>query len=110
MKRLGPLVRVRAVEPLKGFKVRLEFEDGTQKEMDLEPYLHGPIFEPVRNNLHLFRAVKVEGGTLAWDNGADIDPDVLYYGLKPAWMEERELVQEGYAAAVRSLAAPPAAA
>jgi uncharacterized protein with HEPN domain len=24
------------------------------------------------------RSVKVEGGTIAWDNGADIDPDVLY--------------------------------
>ena len=24
---------------------------------------------------------------MAWPNGADIDPDVLYYGLKPAWME-----------------------
>ena len=39
----------------------------------------------------MFRSVKVEGGTIAWDNGADIDPDVLYYDLKPAWMEtERE--------------------
>jgi hypothetical protein len=68
----------------------LEFEDGSQKEVDLEPFLHGPIFEPIRNDRQLFRAVKIEGGTIAWPNGADIDPDVLYYDLKPAWMEEHE--------------------
>jgi len=88
MKCLERLVRVQAVEPLEGFRVRLEFEDGTQREIDLEPYLHGPIFEPIRRNLIVFRSVKVEGGTIAWDNGADMDPDVLYYGLTPAWMEE----------------------
>ena len=88
MKCLGRLVRVRAVEPLEGFTVRLEFEDGTQREIDLEPYLHGPIFEPMRKDPIVFRSVKVEGSTIAWDNGADIDPDVLYYGLTPAWMEE----------------------
>jgi hypothetical protein len=70
------------------FKVRIEFEDGTIKEIDLEPYFHGPIFEPIRKDLKLFRSVRVEGGTIAWDNGADIDPDVLYYDLKPAWMEK----------------------
>lgn len=88
MEHLGRLVRVRAVEPLEGFRVRLEFEDGAQKEMDLEPYLYGPIFESIRRDTRVFRSVKVEGGTIAWENGADIDPDVLYYDLTPAWMEE----------------------
>jgi len=53
-------VRIRAVEPLEEFKVRLEFTDNTTKEMDLKPYLHGPIFEPIRNDLQVFRSVKVD--------------------------------------------------
>src|SRR3972149_908749 len=82
-------VRIRAVEPLQDFRVRLEFTDGTTKEIDLERYLHGPIFEPIRNDPKMFRSVKVDPrmGTLVWDNGADIDPDVLYKDLTPAWME-----------------------
>jgi hypothetical protein len=89
---MGRLVRVRDVEPLEKFKVRIEFEDGTTKKIDLEPYLHGPIFEQIRKDPENFRSVKIEGGTIAWDNGADIDPDVLYYDLKPAWMEKPEVV------------------
>ena len=90
MDSLGRLVRVRKATPLAGFTMRLEFEDGTQKELNLEPFLRGSIFKPVREDLALFRQVKIEGGTIVWPNGADIDPDVLYYGLKPAWMEEPE--------------------
>jgi len=33
----------------------------------------------------MFRSMYVEEGTIAWPNGADIDPDVLFYGLTPAW-------------------------
>ncbi len=85
-------VRIRAVQVLEGYKVRLEFTDGSRKEVDLEQYLRGPIFEPIRSDLKMFRTVKVDprAGTIVWDNGADIDPDVLYYGLKPAWMETEE--------------------
>ena len=89
---LGPRVRARAVEPLQGFKVLVTFDNGTRREIDIEIYLHGPIFEPVRSNPAQFRAMKIKGGAIAWDNGADIDPDVLYYTLKPAWMEESAAV------------------
>jgi hypothetical protein len=90
MSSLGPLVRVSKATPITGFTMLLEFEDGTKKEIDLEPFLRGPVFKPVREDRELFRRVAVEGGTIVWPNGADIDPDVLYYDLKPAWMEEPE--------------------
>ena len=90
MNRLGKLVRVQTAEPLEGFRVRLTFEDGTVKEKDLTSYLRGPIFEPIRKDSAQFHKMRIEGGTIVWDNGADIDPDVLYYDLKPAWMVEPE--------------------
>ena len=88
MKVSNPLVRAQAEEPLAKFVVRITFKDGIQKEIDLEKFLRGEIFEPIRKDPKIFRSVKVIGSTIGWENGADIDPDVLYYDLKPAWMEE----------------------
>lgn len=88
---LGPRVKIVKATPLTKFNVLLEFADGTTKEVDLEPFLHGPIFAPVRDDLDFFRNLSIVGGTVAWPNGADIDRDVLYYDLTPAWMEETEL-------------------
>ena len=89
---MGRPVRISAVEPLEGHHVRLEFTDGTQKEVDLGPFLRGPVFEEISRDLGVFRSVHVDerAGTIVWDNGADIDPDVLYEDLKPAWMEHEE--------------------
>ncbi len=81
------LIRVQSVEPVEGFRVTIRFTDGSCKEVNLTPYLHGPIFEPMRNDPTIFRSMQVEEGTITWPNGADIDPDVLYYDLTPAWAE-----------------------
>jgi Protein of unknown function (DUF2442) len=78
--------RIRSVEPLQGFVVRLGFDDGTVREIDLEAELWGPVFEPLRDDPQLFRQVRVdeELGTIVWPNGADLDPDVLYGDASPA--------------------------
>lgn len=90
MANLGQLVKVTSATPIGGFNVRVVFQDGAVKELDLTSYLHGPIFQPIREDMDTFRALKVENGVITWSNGADIDPDVLYYGLTPAWMEHAE--------------------
>ena len=86
------MILIKSVKPLEKFQVFLEFSNGVQKMIDLEPFLRGPIFEPLKHNLDLFRSVKVdeELGTIVRENGADIDPDVLYGTHKPAWMEAEE--------------------
>jgi len=91
------LVRIRSVKPMDGFWVHLEFTNGTERDVDLSPFLQGPIFEPLRRDPVLFRRVRVDERmkTLVWENGADIDPDVLYRGLQPAWMEEEDAVHMG---------------
>lgn len=72
--------RIVSVEPLEGFALRLAFDDGTERVVDLEGELWGPVFEPLRENPELFRQVRVdeELGTIVWPNGADMDPDVLH--------------------------------
>jgi Protein of unknown function (DUF2442) len=83
-------VRIRSVNPLSGFMVHLEFTDGTARDVDLQKYLRGPIFESLRTDPARFREVRIEpgAGTISWPNGADIDPDVLYHGLEPAWVSD----------------------
>ena len=90
MTQLGKRVKVNKAEPLEGYTMRIFFEDGSEKVIDLEKFLHGPVFDSIREDPAQFQDVSIEGGTIAWSNGADIDPDVLYYDLTPAWLEEVE--------------------
>jgi hypothetical protein len=77
--------RIRTVEALEGFVLRLAFDDGTVREVDLEAHLWGPVFEPLREDEQLFRQVRVDEalGTIVWPNGADMDPDVLHGNAAP---------------------------
>jgi len=91
---MSDFIRIRSVKPTQGFHALVEFTDGTKREINFEPYLRGPVFEPLKKNPALFRSMKVDKrmGTIVWENGTDIDPDVLYKSLKPAWMESEHTV------------------
>jgi len=89
-------IRIASAEPESDYRVRFRFTDQSERVIDLEPYLHGPIFEPLRSDPAAFRSFHIDtrAGTIVWPNGADIDPDVLYRDLKPAWMETDEPASE----------------
>jgi uncharacterized protein DUF2442 len=77
------VIGVQAVEVREGYTVRLEFTAGREAELDLEPSLQGPVFQPLRDDPELFRSVHIEGGTISWVNGADIAPETLYEASHP---------------------------
>jgi hypothetical protein len=72
-------IKVSAVEVLDGCSLRVHFENGTVRDINLEPVLYGELYEPLRNRA-LFIQVSVDNevGTIVWPNGADFDPDLLY--------------------------------
>lgn len=78
---------VKAAIPLHPYVVRVVFSDGEVRDVDIEPLLSGPVFEPLRDPA-TFASVAVDesGDTIAWPNGADLDPDVIY-GTAPAGWE-----------------------
>lgn len=71
--------RVEHVEVVGAYTLALRFDDGTHRQIDLEPILEGELFGPLRDR-ELFRAVEIDAdfGTVQWPNGADFDPDTLY--------------------------------
>ncbi|CAN5710874.1 MAG: DUF2442 domain-containing protein [Acidimicrobiia bacterium] len=80
------MVDVTAVEIVKDRIARLWFSDGSERVVDLTPFLWGPAFEAIAADDEVFRSVVVdpETGTLSWPNGADLDPDVLHGDFEPS--------------------------
>ncbi|HEU4885368.1 MAG TPA: DUF2442 domain-containing protein [Longimicrobium sp.] len=72
-------LHVDQVHPLHGYTLRLQFNDGTTKDVDLSGELQGEVFEPLKDT-DLFRCVAVnpETGTIEWPNGADFAPEFLH--------------------------------
>ncbi len=69
---------LKEIEYRSGYSYRIVFDDGTGAVVDFSEYLdRGPVFEPLRDR-EFFRRARIEGGTIAWPNGADIAPETLY--------------------------------
>jgi hypothetical protein len=60
-------------------RLHLRFEDGVEGVLDLAPHLSFQGVFELRDPAY-FAQVRVDAdlGTVAWPNGADLDPDVLY--------------------------------
>ena len=71
------------VEVLHDRVVRLTFEDGTVKTIDLAPYLWGELFEHLAASAEEFANVSVDpdARTIDRSHGADLSQSALYIGV-----------------------------
>jgi hypothetical protein len=72
-------LRITGVTHLDRHRLRLQFNNGVIKDVDLTNHLRGEIFEPVREP-DFFERVFINPATetIEWPNGADFAPEFLY--------------------------------
>lgn len=63
------------------YRIHLAFHDGLARTVDFSEWLEGPVFEPLKDQRY-FQRFFLDGGTVAWPNGADIAPETLYERAK----------------------------
>jgi len=71
------ILKVIKAEYVDNYLVRLLFNNGVEKTVNLEKELYGSIFSPLKD-LEIFRNFKIDCNTISWANGADLAPEYLY--------------------------------
>ncbi|MBI4646771.1 MAG: DUF2442 domain-containing protein [Bacteroidia bacterium] len=64
-------------EYIKEYKVKLWFNNGDERIVDLKRRLKGKVFEPLKDKEY-FRNFTIKFNTIEWQNGADFAPEYLY--------------------------------
>ena len=51
-----------------GLRIHLTFNDNLEGTLDLQNWLEGPVFEPLKDR-NYFQQFFIDGGTVVWPNG-----------------------------------------
>ena len=70
------MLEVTNAKYLGDYKIFVEFNNHTNRILNLEQYLEGEIYEPLRD-IEYFKKFKIELNTIGWENGADFAPEFL---------------------------------
>jgi len=79
MRRTAVILRINQAEVCGPYRLRVWFNDGSTKVVDVKPLLKGRVFEPLHDP-NYFAQVRVDPvpGTVVWPNGADLAPEALH--------------------------------
>ena len=71
--------KIISIEPLKDYKLKLNYETGEIKLFDVLPYIAGDWYNELFDN-NYFKSVQLtsNGYGIEWKNGQDIAPHELY--------------------------------
>ena len=71
------MLRIIDIDYLRDYKLRVTFNDGVVKLVDLGPHLHGPVFSRLLPHDEFVQYAIVRG-TIEWANGIDMAAEFLY--------------------------------
>lgn len=69
--------KIKAVQPLPGYRLLLEYENGEKRAFDVTPYISGSWYGELKDE-NIFKTVRPCGTTVEWAGGQDIAPHELY--------------------------------
>jgi hypothetical protein len=72
------------VTALSGYRLQVEFDDGTAGEIEIADRLFGQVFEPLHDVDEFNKVFVDEFGAIAWPCGADLAPDAIHRRLTAA--------------------------
>jgi hypothetical protein len=75
--------RISSISVQPEYTILLLYANGEKRIFDVKPYLDIGIFKELRDS-SVFRSVHISFDTIAWSNGADIEPEELYADSVPA--------------------------
>lgn len=74
------MIKVISVEPMEGYKLRIQLSDGKIGVFDVSPYLDRGVFCELRD-AEYFRRVKLAFGGIMWPHEQDFSADTIEYEL-----------------------------
>jgi hypothetical protein len=74
-------IGIKFVKPLENYHLLLTFENDEERIFDMNDYLEKGIFSELKD-YNLFNTVSIKFDTIEWENGADLDPELLYQESK----------------------------
>ena len=70
-------LEVSQAEYLDNYRIKLIFNNGEIKTVDLQNELNGNVYQPL-HQLDYFKNFQLKYNTIEWANGADYAPEYLY--------------------------------
>ena len=70
-------IEIIKAEYISGYQLRLWFNNGAVKDVDLSDSLKGNVFVPLQDK-EFFKRFSIRFNTIEWENGADFAPEYLY--------------------------------
>ena len=76
-----------SVECEDDYILSVAFDNGESGLLDMKPYLNFGVFRKIKDP-DIFGTVHVSFDTIAWESGADIDPEFVYEKCRAAQQDD----------------------